>query len=95
VEYEPGSYITTSVYISTLAHDPVAVGVVERLTPEGALISITAPLQQGDTLRVFLIDHKHPPEQVERHAQVQWVREAFNPEDELIAECQVRWVGGC
>lgn len=92
MEYEPVAYTTTNVYVSTLEGDPVAVGVVERLTSEDALIAITAPLQPGDTLRVILTDYRNRPEQVERYAEVQSVREAFDPDEGLIAECHVRRV---
>jgi hypothetical protein len=41
----------------------------------------------------LLTPHWSPPLQVERFGEVLWTRYAINPdEDDLVAECRIRWV---
>jgi len=92
VGYKRRVYIRTSVFIKTLEGTPVASGVLEGLTVEDALMALTAPLPAGETFRVLLTCHGHASNQVERFGEVVWTRHALNSDEELKAECRVRWV---
>ena len=82
-----------TVLVWTCEGTACAYGFVEALTPTEALMALSEPLRPGDLFR-FLVINRASRSSSTRFGRVTSTRHAFNPVEELAAECQIQWAGG-